>query len=171
MAVEELLAKQMPYSIEAEQAVLGSMLIDPQKVPDVVELLKTEDFYMESNRILYEAINRMFLESRSVDPVTVLDEVKAMGYREKLPRDYVLQLVELTPHSANALDYARIVRSKSLLRELQQLQYEEIARVLQLDLGTVKSRLYRARNQLREILTARGTFWGEAPSKKAKSRM
>ena len=61
MAVEELLAKQMPYSIEAEQAVLGSMLIDPQKVPDVVELLKTEDFYMESNRILYEAINRMFL--------------------------------------------------------------------------------------------------------------
>ena len=93
MAVEELLAKQMPYSIEAEQAVLGSMLIDPQKVPDVVELLKSEDFYMESNRILYEAINRMFLESRSVDPVTVLDEVKAMGYREKLPRDYVLQLV------------------------------------------------------------------------------
>ena len=61
MAVEELLAKQMPYSIEAEQAVLGSMLIDPQKVPDVVELLKPEDFYMESNRILYEAINRMFL--------------------------------------------------------------------------------------------------------------
>ena len=44
MAVEELLAKQMPYSIEAEQAVLGSMLIDPQKVPDVVELLKSEDF-------------------------------------------------------------------------------------------------------------------------------
>ena len=63
MAVEELLAKQMPYSIEAEQAVLGSMLIDPQKVPDVVELLKSEDFYMESNRILYEAINRMILQT------------------------------------------------------------------------------------------------------------
>ena len=156
MAVEELLAKQMPYSIEAEQAVLGSMLIDPQKVPDVVELLKPEDFYMESNRILYEAINRMFLESRSVDPVTVLDEVKAMGYREKLPRDYVLQLVELTPHSANALDYARIVRSKSLLRELQQVGSDiiELTRSEEDDADTVadlaEQKVYAVR-QGREI--------------------
>ena len=156
MAVEELLAKQMPYSIEAEQAVLGSMLIDPQKVPDVVELLKSEDFYMESNRILYEAINRMFLESRSVDPVTVLDEVKAMGYREKLPRDYVLQLVELTPHSANALDYARIVRSKSLLRELQQVGSDiiELTRSEEDDADTVadlaEQKVYAVR-QGREI--------------------
>ena len=156
MAGDELLAKQMPYSIEAEQAVLGSMLIDPQKVPDVVELLKPEDFYMESNRILYEAINRMFLESRSVDPVTVLDEVKAMGYREKLPRDYVLQLVELTPHSANALDYARIVRSKSLLRELQQVGSDiiELTRSEEDDADTVadlaEQKVYAVR-QGREI--------------------
>ncbi len=121
MAVDELLAKQVPYSIEAEQAVLGSMLIDPKRIPDVMEVLKTEDFYLENDRILYECIQKMFLESRSVDPVTVLDEVKLMGYRDELPRDYVLQLVETTPHSANLLDYARIVRGKSMLRELQQV--------------------------------------------------
>ena len=62
-------------------------------------------------------------------------------------------------------------RAVLILRELHQLTYDEIAQTVDADLGTVKSRLYRARNQLREILTARGTFWGEAPSKKAKSRM
>ncbi len=121
MAVDELLAKQVPYSIEAEQAVLGSMLIDPKRIPDVMEVLKTEDFYLENNRILFEAMQKMFLESRSVDPVTVLDEVKLMGHRDTLPRDYVLQLIDTTPHSANLLDYAKIVRSKSMLRELQQV--------------------------------------------------
>jgi len=126
MAVEELLAKQVPYSAEAEQSVLGSMLIDPQKIPDVMELLKAEDFYIEANRILYEAIQRMFLESRTADPVTVLEEIKAMGCRDKVPRDYLLQLVEATPHSANVLAYARIVRSKSMLRELQQVGTEII---------------------------------------------
>ena len=121
MALDELLAKQVPYSIEAEQAVLGSMLIDPKHIPDVMEVLKQEDFYLENNRILYEAMQKMFLESRNVDPVTVLDEVKLMGYRDELPRDYVLQLVETTPHSANLMDYAKIVRGKSMLRELQQV--------------------------------------------------
>jgi len=121
MALDELLAKQVPYSIEAEQAVLGSMLIDPKRIPEVMEVLKQEDFYLENNRILYEAMQKMFLESRSVDPVTVLDEVKLMGYRDEMPRDYVLQLVDTTPHSANLLDYAKIVRGKSMLRELQQV--------------------------------------------------
>ena len=121
MALDELLAKQVPYSIEAEQAVLGSMLIDPKRIPEVMEVLKQEDFYVRNNQVLYDAIQKMFLESRNVDPVTVLDEVKLMGYRDELPRDYVLQLVDTTPHSANLLDYAKIVRGKSMLRELQQV--------------------------------------------------
>ena len=119
MAVDELLSKQVPYSIEAEQAVLGSMLVDPKKIGDVMEVLKQEDFYLEANRMIYDAVQRMFLEGRSVDPVTILEEIKALGYKEKIPRDYVLQLVEITPHAGNVLDYAKIVRSKSMLRELQ----------------------------------------------------
>ena len=121
MALDDLLAKQVPYSVEAEQAVLGSMLVDPRKVSDVMEILKMEDFYMEANRLAYEAIQAMFLDGRSIDPVTVLEEITRMGYREKVPRDYILQLVEITPHAANVMDYARIVRSKSMLRELQQV--------------------------------------------------
>ncbi len=121
MAIDQLLAHQVPYSIEAEQAVLGSMLIDPKRIPEVMEILKQEDFYLENNQILYDAVQRMFLESRSVDPVTVLDQIKLMGFRDQLPRDYVLQLVEMTPHAGNVLEYARIVRGKSMLRELQQV--------------------------------------------------
>ena len=121
MALDDLLARQVPYSIEAEQAVLGSMLINPKCISDVMEVLKQEDFYQDNNRILYEAVQKMFLESRNIDPVTVLDEVKLMGYRDSMPRDYVLQLVDMTPHSANVLDYAKIVRGKSMLRELQQV--------------------------------------------------
>ena len=121
MALDELLAKQVPYSVEAEQSVLGSMLVDPRTVSDVMEILKMEDFYMEANRLTYEAIQKMFLDGRSIDPVTVLEEITRMGYREKVPRDYILQLVEITPHAANVMDYARIVRGKSMLRELQQV--------------------------------------------------
>ena len=121
MALDELLAKQVPYSMEAEQSVLGSMLVDPRTVSDVMEILKMEDFYMEANRLAYEAIQKMFLDGRNIDPVTVLEEITRMGYREKVPRDYILQLVEITPHAANVMDYARIVRAKSMLRELQQV--------------------------------------------------
>ena len=121
MAVDELLSKQVPYSIEAEQAVLGGMLVDPKKVGDVMEVLKMEDFYLEANQMIYDAIQRMFLDGRNIDPVTILEEIKALGYKEKIPRDYVLQLVEITPHAGNVLDYAKIVRSKSMLRELQQV--------------------------------------------------
>ena len=121
MAVDELLSKQVPYSIEAEQAVLGGMLVDPKKVGDVMEVLKMEDFYLEANQMIYDAIQRMFLDGRNIDLVTILEEIKILGYKEKIPRDYVLQLVEITPHGGNVLDYAKIVRSKSMLRELQQV--------------------------------------------------
>ena len=95
-----------------------------------------------------------------------------MSWQAPAPDDYVLLFSEKGEVCAGCTDGHLALPTVRLTgAELQQLQYEEIARVLQLDLGTVKSRLYRARNQLREILTARGTFWGEAPSKKAKSRM
>ena len=67
---EELLLKQLPHSVEAEQAVLGSMLIDPRCVPDVIEQLRPEDFYIRQNREIYETIYSMFNFSLTIDPVT-----------------------------------------------------------------------------------------------------
>lgn len=156
MAIDELLSRQTPYSMEAEQSVLGSMLIDPRCIPAVMEMLRQEDFYSESHQRLYEAIQRMFLEGRSVDPVTVLDELKGMGLREQFPREFLLQLVEMTPHAANVEDYAKIVRSKSMLRELQQVGAEivELTRAEEDDADTVadlaEQKVYAVR-QGREI--------------------
>ena len=76
---EELLARQTPQALEAEQSVLGSMLIDERCVPDVVGMLQPEDFYLRQNREIYETIYTMFNFSEKIDPVTVLNKMKERG--------------------------------------------------------------------------------------------
>ena len=115
---EELLSRQPPQSLEAEQAVLGSILIDSRCVADVIGIVKPEDFFLEQNREIYETIYTMFNFSETIDPVTVLDKMRAMGNYHDNSRDYVLQLMEITPTAANAVRYANIVREKSMLRGL-----------------------------------------------------
>ena len=117
--MNDLYSRQTPYSVEAEQAVLGSVLIDPKSAPRVIELLSADDFYIETNRLIFETISHMFTAAKIIDPVTVLDEMKALGYKEQANRDYFLQLIETTPSAANVEEYAAIVRGKSMLRELQ----------------------------------------------------
>lgn len=117
--MDDLLLRQVPQSIEAEQAVLGSMLIDPACVPVVIDALAAEDFYVELNRLVFETIYSMFVGNRPIDPVTVLDEMRMAGtIPETGARDFFFQLMDVTPTSANVGEYIRIVRSKSLLREL-----------------------------------------------------
>ena len=77
---EELLTRQPPQSLEAEQAVLGSILIDSRCLTEVVGLVKPEDFYLQQNREIYETIYTMFNFSQTIDPVTVLDKLKELGY-------------------------------------------------------------------------------------------
>ena len=115
---EELLSRQPPQSLEAEQAVLGSILIDSRCVADVIGIVKPDDFFLEQNREIYETIYTMFNFSETIDPVTVLDKMRAMGNYHDNSRDYVLQLMEITPTAANAVRYATIVREKSMLRGL-----------------------------------------------------
>ncbi|MEA5040230.1 MAG: replicative DNA helicase [Clostridiaceae bacterium] len=126
MPTDELFSRQTPYSIEAEQAVLGAMLIDPACVPDLIGILKADDFYIETDRAVFEAVAGMFNDGRPIDPVTVLDEMKSLGYKDKADRDFFVQLIETTPTAANAKEYAAIVRGKSMLRQLQQISGEII---------------------------------------------
>ena len=114
----ELIARQMPQSLEAEQAVLGSILIDNRCVADVIGILHPEDFYLQQNREIYETIYTMFNFSQTIDPVTVLDKMKELGYHRDDSRNYILQLMEITPTAANAVRYAGIVRDKAMLRRL-----------------------------------------------------
>ena len=110
---EELLQRQLPHSVEAEQAVLGSMLIDPRCVPEVIDKLRVEDFYLRQNREIYETIYSMFNYSLTIDPVTVLENMKRSGYYdENQSRNYILQLMDTTPTAANVLEYVEILKDR-----------------------------------------------------------
>lgn len=119
MSTEDLLARQAPHSLEAEQAVLGSMLIDSRCVNEVVGLLRPEDFYLQTNREIYETIYAMFAYSQVIDPVTVLDKMRESGvFDEQSSAKYIAQLMEITPTAANVRQYAQIVHDKAVLRNL-----------------------------------------------------
>ena len=116
MPTDELLIRQMPHSPEAEQAVLGSMLIDADCVKDVMDKLQPEDFYLRRNREIFETIYSMFVYSKPIDGVTVAGEMEKNGLYNDNTRSYLLQLMEITPTSANVMEYAKIVRDKALMR-------------------------------------------------------
>ncbi|MBS6545967.1 MAG: replicative DNA helicase [Clostridiaceae bacterium] len=130
--MDELLARQLPQSAEAEQAVIGSMLIDPECIPVVIEQLRPDDFYTEENRRIFETVYSMFNNAMRIDAVTVLDQLKSAGlYDDAGGRAYLMQLMDVTPTAAGVQEYAAIVRDKSMLRaiaaagaEIEKLAFE-----------------------------------------------
>ena len=127
---DELLLKQLPHSVEAEQAVLGSMLIDPRCVSEVIDKLRTDDFYIRQNKEIYETIYSMFNYSLTIDPVTVLENMKQNGYYdENQSRGYILQLMDTTPTAANVGEYIEIIKDKTLLRRVAEAAGELTAMI------------------------------------------
>ena len=116
--MDELNARAVPSSAEAEQAVIGSMLIDADCIALVIEQLKANDFYFSQNRAIFETFVAMFLSGETIDPVTVLEKLKETGlFDETGGRSYLMQLMEITPTAAHVEEYIRILRDKTLLRE------------------------------------------------------
>ena len=113
--MDDILSRQIPNSKEAEQAVLGSMLIDPSSVPLAIERLTSLDFYTEINREIFETIYSMFTNSKKIDAITVLDSLKTEDTNIK---SYILQIMDITPTSANISEYINIIRDKSMLRDI-----------------------------------------------------
>lgn len=116
--MEELLGRRVPHSAAAEQAVVGSMLIDPRCVPEVLEKLKPDEFYIKLNRDIYETMYAMFSYGQTIDPVTVLDQMRVRGVWQQDSENYLAELMRVTPTAANVLEYAAIVRDRALLRRL-----------------------------------------------------
>ncbi len=144
---EELLSRAMPQSVEAEQAVLGSILIDSRCVAEIIGILRPEDFYLQQNREIYEAIYTMFNFSQTIDPVTVLDKMREMGVYHDNSRDYIMQLMEITPTAAHAERYAGIVRDKSMLRGLAQAA-TDISKIVVEQVGTPAEMLEAAEKKI-----------------------
>ena len=117
--MDELFSRQMPHSLEAEQAVLGSILIDSRCTAQVISALKPDDFYTELNKGIYEVICSMFNFARPIDAVTVLDEMKLQGiFNAQSSQSYLVELMNVTPTAANVMRYVEIVRDKAMLRSI-----------------------------------------------------
>ena len=144
---EELLLKQPPQSLEAEQAVLGSILIDSRCVADVIGILRPEDFFLPQNREIYETIYSMFNFSQSIDPVTVLEKMRELGVHHENSREYIRQLMEITPTAANAVRYAGIVRDKAMLRGLGDAS-KDISEMVYSQVGTPEEILESAEKKI-----------------------
>lgn len=119
MALPEFTERILPYSLEAEQSLIGSALIDPNCMDDVSELIGEDDFYLHEHQEIWSVMKRMYLKSKNIDVVTLINELIQEGvYNEAGGRDYLKQLVEMVPTAVNAVDYARIVRDRSVVRSL-----------------------------------------------------
>jgi len=113
------LDRKMPFSLEAEQSVLGSILIDPACLDTLTSIISSSDFYLEEHQSIYTAMQGMYLKSKNIDVVTLIDELVKEGiYDAAGGKEYIRLIAETVPTAANVKDYAEIVRSKSTLRAL-----------------------------------------------------
>ena len=78
--MEDLVLRRQPYSAEAEQSVLGSLLIDPACISEAIEIVSADDFYIPENKKIFETMTSMYTLGQMIDPVILLDELKSRGY-------------------------------------------------------------------------------------------
>ena len=108
-----------PHDIEAEQAIIGSMLTDKDAVIAAVEVLQEQDFYREDNKIIYSAILNLYNRAEPIDIITLKSELKSKGKFEAVGGlEYIVQLPDKVPTTSNVEQYIKIVEEKSMLRAL-----------------------------------------------------
>ncbi len=108
-----------PQSAEAEQSVLGAMLIEREAVPRVLEVLRDDDFYHDAHRAIFQSVVRLFERNEPSDLITVQEDLRQRGLLERVGGlAYLSGLTTVVPTAANVDHYARIVQEKSLLRAL-----------------------------------------------------
>lgn len=115
----ELVSKVQPNDTIAEQAVLGSMLVDKDAVIAAVEILVPEDFYREDNKEIYAAMMELYGLGKHIDMITIIDQLKLRGTLEKVgDATYIATLIDNVPTTSNIESYVKIVEEKSVLRKL-----------------------------------------------------
>ena len=111
--------KKLPFSMLAEQALLGSILIDPPALTKISDTVRPEDFHLQEHRQIYEAMKQLSLLNHDIDHVTLLDVLeKEKIYNRDEAEVYLRTLADAVPNALNIKDYARIVLEKSLMRRL-----------------------------------------------------
>ena len=111
--------KQMPVSIDAERALLGSIIIKPECLDIIGGSIVPEDFYDADHRIVYASLLSMYMQNKTIDTVTLVNDIKEQGGKEEgASIEFISVLAESVPSAANVKDYAKIVKDKSTLRRL-----------------------------------------------------
>lgn len=111
--------RSLPQSIEAEQSVIGSMIIDKNAIAKVLESLEEEDFYRDGHKVIYKAIQEMFRSDIAVDLLTLLEYLKSSDMLERAGGvTYITEISSSVPTTANLSAYIKIVSDKSTLRKL-----------------------------------------------------
>ena len=113
------LVRKLPFSLLAEQSLLGAIMIDPESIREVADFINSDDFYLDEHKQIYLAMHEMFLTDNDIDLVTLVDTLVRKGVYDKSGgEDYIHTIGEVVPGSHNIKDYARIVKEKSILRQL-----------------------------------------------------
>ena len=111
--------KQMPVSVEAEQALLGSIIVNPDSFDKVGGIISVDDFYVEEHKHIYAALLKMYAQSKTIDVVTLVNALVENGDRDEAGGiQYITLIAESVPSASNVKDYAKIVKDKSMLRRL-----------------------------------------------------
>ena len=164
----EDIIRKLPFSAIAEQSLLGSILIDPNSITMVADMISADDFYLEEHKQIYLAMHGMFITNSQIDLVTLIDELVKKGiYSKSGGEDYIKVVAQTVPNALNVMDYAKIVKDKSILRQLIHMcdevsdtaysEQDEVASILesaQTKLYTItQGRETRNFRHIREVLT------------------
>lgn len=153
---EALIKRIMPNSLEAEQSVIGSMIMDREAIIVASETLHREDFYHQQYGVLFEAMVELFNEEQPVDVVTLQNRLREKDVPAELSSmEFVGELVTSVPTSANIKYYANIVKDKAMLRRLIKVN-EEIANQCYLDRDSVEDIMAETEKQIFNLLQNRG---------------
>jgi replicative DNA helicase len=124
-AADDILKRVPPQNIEAEQSVLGAILLDNDAINQAIEILTADDFYRESHREIFRAMVALSERNQPVDAITLTDALRTAGVLEAVGgTGYIAEVAACVPTAANAGHYARIVREKALLRSLASISTE-----------------------------------------------
>ena len=147
---EDILRK-LPFSAIAEQSLLGSILIDPQSINLVADIISSEDFYLEEHKQIYLAMHSLFLTNSQIDIVTLIDELVKSGiYSKSGGEEYIKVIAQTVPNALNVKDYAKIVKDKSVLRQLISM-CDEVSDLAYSEQDEVPNILEMAQNKLYSI--------------------
>ena len=156
MAEETLLKRVLPHNLEAEQSVIGSMLMDKEAVAAALDICAADDFYSRQYAAVFECMGELFNEGKPIDLVTVQEKLKEKDVPPEVGSiDFVRSIVENVPTSANIKAYARIVHDKAVKRRLIRVN-EEIENSCYADRDEVDVLLQETEEKIFRLLQAKG---------------